>query len=176
MSAKTVRTIVDSFFHNTRTSSEDVIIKYKKEKGGPYVDLTWRELEGLVVPFASGLIGLGMAPGDRLAILSFNRLEWIVSDLGCMLAGGVVAPIYHTNTPDQCAYVIQDSGARFVVVEDAAQLAKILSKADKLENLERIIIIEGERPGRRRESHLLQRTTEAGSGTPRVGWTPESPG
>jgi long-chain acyl-CoA synthetase len=164
VSAKIVKTIVDSFLDNACAFPDDVIIKRKKEKGGPYVDLTWHELENLVVSFASGLIGLGMAPGDRLAILSFNRLEWIVSDLGCMLAGGVVAPIYHTNTPDQCAYVIQDSGARFVVVEDAAQLAKILSKTDELENLERIIIIEGEAPESAEKvislSELLKQGTE----------------
>jgi len=161
---KTVRTIVDSFLDNTRTFPDDVILKYKKEKGGPYVDLTWHELESLVVPFASALIGLGMAAGDRLAIVSFNRLEWIVSDLGCMLAGGVVAPIYHTNTPDQCAYVIQDSGARFVVVEDTAQLAKILGKSDKLENVAHIIIIEGEAPEDAEKvisfSELLKQGTE----------------
>ncbi len=78
--------------------------------------------------------------------MSFNRLEWIVADLGTMLAGGIVVPIYHTNTPDQCAYIIQDAGARFVVVEDTVQLAKVLSSIERLENLARIILIEGETP------------------------------
>jgi long-chain acyl-CoA synthetase len=140
------KTIVQSFVDNAHTFCDDVIIKYKKENGGPYVDLTWRELEAAVVSLASGLIGLGLAPGDRVAIQSFNRLEWIVTDLGTMLAGGVVVPIYHTNTPDQCAYIIDDAGARFVVVEDTVQLAKVLAKAEKLENLSQIILMEGETP------------------------------
>ena len=81
-----------------------------------------------------------------------------------MLAGGIVVPIYHTNTPDQCAYVIQDSGARFVVVEDTAQLAKILGKAEKLENLARIILIEGEAPAGAEKVISFSEATEAGNG------------
>jgi long-chain acyl-CoA synthetase len=140
------KTIVQSFVDNARAFPDDVIIKYKKEKRGPYVDLTWRELEAAVVSFASGLIGLGLAPGDRLAIQSFNRLEWIVTDLGAMLAGGVVVPIYHTNTPEQCAYILDDAGARFVVVEDRVQLAKIQARAEELKYLARIIVMEGDVP------------------------------
>ncbi len=146
MNAKTIRTITDSCIDNARTFPDDVIIKYKKDSEKPYVNVTWRELERLVFSFASGLVGLGVEPGDRLAILSFNRIEWIVADLGTMLAGGIVVPIYHTNTPDQCAYIIQDSGARFLVVEDSVQLAKILSTIESLENLAHIILIQGETP------------------------------
>ncbi len=146
MNTKAIRTITGSFIDNTRTFADDVIVKYKKDKGKPYVDVTWQELERLVFSFASGMIGLGMEAGDRLAILSFNRLEWIVADLGTMLAGGIVVPIYHTNTPDQCAYIIQDAGARFVVVEDTVQLAKVLSTIERLENLAHIILIQGETP------------------------------
>ncbi len=123
-----------------------MIVKYKKDKDEPYVDVAWQELERLVFSFASGMIGLGMEAGDRLAILSFNRLEWIVADLGTMLAGGIVVPIYHTNTPDQCAYIIQDAGARFVVVEDTVQLAKVLTTIERLENLAHIILMRGETP------------------------------
>ncbi|MGO9121764.1 MAG: AMP-dependent synthetase/ligase [Desulfomonilaceae bacterium] len=146
MNTKAIRTITGSFIENAHTFADGVIVKYKKDKGKPYVDVTWQELERLVFYFASGMIGLGMEAGDRLAILSFNRLEWIVADLGTMLAGGIVVPIYHTNTPDQCAYIIQDAGASFVVVEDTVQLAKVLSTIERLENLAHIILIQGETP------------------------------
>ena len=146
MNTKAIRTITGSFIENARTFADDVIVKCKKDKDEPYVDVTWKELERLVFSFASGLIELGMEAGDRLAILSFNRLEWIVADLGAMLAGGIVVPIYHTSTPDQCAYIIQDAGARFVVVEDPTQLAKVLSTIEGLENLAHIILIQGETP------------------------------
>ncbi len=73
MNTKLIRTITGSFIDNARTFADDVIVKYKKDKDEPYVDVTWQELETLVFSFASGMIGLGMEAGDRLAILSFNR-------------------------------------------------------------------------------------------------------
>ena len=137
------RTIVKTFIDNARSFSNDVIIKYKREKGGQYVDLTWEELRDMALSFACGLIDAGMQPGDRLAVLSFNRLEWIVADLGAILAGGANVAIYHTNTPDQCEYIIKDSGARFLVVEDNSQLAKVLAKKTLLKGLAKIVLIEG---------------------------------
>jgi long-chain acyl-CoA synthetase len=141
-----LKTLIETFTDNARTFHGDTIIKHKKEKGGGYTDLTWGELEKATTSFACGLVELGMEPGDRLAILSFNRLEWIVADLGAMLAGGVDVPIYHTNTADQCAYIVHDSGAKFIVVEDPGQLAKVQTRRKELEELEKIILLEGQAP------------------------------
>jgi len=119
------------------------IVRYRPHKGGPYADMTWAELKERASSFGTGLLGLGLEPGDRVCMLSFNRVEWIVADLGIMLAGGVNVPIYHTNTPEQCAYIVNDSGARFLVAEDAAQLKKILAVRQDLRTLEKIILFEG---------------------------------
>jgi long-chain acyl-CoA synthetase len=140
------KTIVRTFLDNAGKLANQPIIRYKKEKGGEYVDLTWEELKDSVFSFASGLVEIGMQPGDGLAILSFNRLEWIVADLGIMVAGGIVVPIYHTNTPEQCSYIIQDSGVKFILVEDEQQLAKILEKEAESAGLKKIILIEGQPP------------------------------
>jgi long-chain acyl-CoA synthetase len=132
-------------FVRDRANSEPhkTIVRYRPRKGMPYADLTWSGLKERVFSFGAGLLGLGLQPGDRVCILSFNRIEWIVTDLGIMLAGGVNVPIYHTNTPEQCAYILNDSGARFLVVEDAAQLNKILAVRKDLNALEKIILFEG---------------------------------
>ena len=143
---KTYKTLVETFMEHARRFPDTTIIKYKKEKGGPYVDVSWHELKALVVSFARGLMQLGIRPGDRVAILSYNRLEWIVADLGTMLVGGVDVPIYHTNTAEQCAYIIGDSGARFAVVEDTTQLAKIFEGGEGVGTLSGIILIKGEPP------------------------------
>ncbi len=89
------------------------------------------------------MVAIGLKPGDRLGILSANRIEWIVADLGTLLSGGIDVPIYHTNTAEQCAYIVKDSGSRFIVVEDAQQLSKVLEKRRDLKGLARIILIEG---------------------------------
>lgn len=69
----------------------------------------------------------GIARGDRVAILSENRHEWVVADFACFLLGAVVVPIYTTLTPEQAAYILRDSGARAIFVSSEKQLEKVLS-------------------------------------------------
>src|SRR5438067_1720269 len=69
----------------------------------------------------------GIAPGDRVAILSENRHEWIVADFACMLCGAVVVPIYTTLTPEQTAYILNDSGARAIFISSQKHLEKVVS-------------------------------------------------
>jgi len=140
------RSIVETFTDHARSFARDTIVKHRKERGGPFVDVTWAELEENAISFGLGLISLGLQPGDRVAILSYNRLEWIVCDMGAMLARGVDVPIYHSNTADQAAYIVRDSGSRFVIVEDAVQLAKVLQTVDELPSVEKVILIEGKAP------------------------------
>ncbi len=139
--------ITDFVDHHTATHPDMAIIKYKRANDKTYGDLTWSVLHGMVSSFAAGLIRLGLNPGDRVCILSFNRLEWIVADLGIMTAGGVNVPIYHTNTAEQCAYIMADSGAAIVVVENTEQLRKITGMNRRSAPRPKIILIEGETDG-----------------------------
>jgi long-chain acyl-CoA synthetase len=91
-----------------------------------------------------GLIDLGVKPGDRVSLLGSTRVEWTLFDFAVMSAGAIVAPIYQTNSPGECQYVIEHSGARFLVVEDEAQLEKIRQVRDQLPDLEQTIIMIGE--------------------------------
>lgn len=91
-----------------------------------------------------GLIDLGVKPGDRVSILGSTRIEWTLFDFAVMSAGAIVAPIYQTNSPGECQYVVEHSGARFIVVEDEAQLEKIRQVRDQLPDLEQAIIMIGE--------------------------------
>jgi long-chain acyl-CoA synthetase len=118
-------TIVNVLMENARQYPDRVIIKHKPQKGGSFTDLTWSELHEMAAALCAGLIDQGLEPGDRVALLSYNRLEWIVADLAVLMAGGVDVPIYHTNTAEQCQYIIKDAGAKFVVVEDQVQLEKV---------------------------------------------------
>lgn len=137
------KTIPELFLESALRFGPKKILKYKSEKGSRYLDLSWAELKTLAEDFAAGLVSIGMEAGDRVAILSYNRLEWVIADLGTMLAGGVNVPIYHTSTADQTAYIIKDSGAKFIVVEDKDQLEKVLSKKNEFGQLSKIILIKG---------------------------------
>ena len=78
---------------------------------------------------ALGLIALGRQKGDAIALLSSSRAEWVQADFAIFSPGGITVPIYPSYPPDLVAYVIGDSGARTVFVEDASQLAKVLEVA-----------------------------------------------
>src|SRR5207244_9055424 len=78
----------------------------------------------------SALRSWGISRGDRVAILSENRHEWVVADFACMLLGAVVVPIYTTLTAEQTCYMLRDSGARAIFVSSVRHLEKVLSVLD----------------------------------------------
>jgi long-chain acyl-CoA synthetase len=110
-------------------------------------DGTWHawsftELGTAVRELARGLAALGLEPGDRVALLGETRPEWTLADAALLAAGFVVVPVYHTNSPEECRYVVDHSGARAIVVENAAQLEKIESVRGELPGLEHIVSME----------------------------------
>ena len=68
---------------------------------------------------------MDLQAGDRVAILSDSRAEWVQCDLGIMAAAGITVPIYASSTPDQAAYILQNSGATALFTDTSAQLDKI---------------------------------------------------
>lgn len=135
--------LTDLMDRHAASNPHRTIIRYKREKGGSYEDLSWQSLKDMVTCCAAGFVKLGLEPGDKVCILSYNRLEWIIADLGIMAACGVNVPIYHTNTPEQCAYIINDSNAGIVVVENREQLDKIKNAFPDLLQRPKIIVIDG---------------------------------
>src|SRR4051794_34877036 len=112
------------------------------KRGDEWAEVSYRQLAEIVSEIARGLIGLGLESGDRVALLCTTRIEWTFADFGITSAGGVVVPVYPTNSPDECAWVAGDSEARFVICEDAGQVAKIEAVRDTLPRLEAIVAIE----------------------------------
>ena len=90
---------------------------------------------------ARGLRALGIGPGDRVALLSSTCPEWTLADCAVLAAGATVVPIYHTNSPEECGYVLAHSEARVVICEDAAQLAKIAAVRGDCPALEHVIVM-----------------------------------
>src|SRR5256885_3607706 len=90
--------------------------------------ISWREAARQVAALAAGLKHIGLQPGDRVALVSENRPEWLIADLGIMAAGCVTVPTYTTNTTRDHTHVLGNSGARAVIVSNA-KLAKNLIPA-----------------------------------------------
>ena len=111
-------------------------------RGGSWHDWSFSELGNAVRELARGFAALGIEPGDRVALLGETRPEWTLADAALLAAGCVVVPVYHTNSPGECQYVVEHSGARAIVVEDTAQLEKIEAVRDQLPGLEHIVSME----------------------------------
>ncbi len=112
-----------------------------------FTGVSWSEALGPARAIASGLRSFGMAPGDRAAILSNTRLDWILGDLGLLCAGGVTTTIYPSSTAEECRFILEDSGARFAFVETEAQAAMVGSLRARLPSLEKVIVFDGKGGG-----------------------------
>jgi long-chain acyl-CoA synthetase len=119
----------------------------KFARGGEWTEMSYAELGNAVRDIACGLMAVGVEPGDRVSILSGTRYEWTLADLAALCAGAVVAPIYHTNSPDECRYVLEHAGSRVVFCEDAEQVAKVRQVADACPALEQIVVLDGTADG-----------------------------
>ena len=106
-----------------------------------WVPVSSQELYRDVAGVARALSQWGLVKGDRLAILSENRLEWAVTDFASLLLGLAVVPIYSTLTAQQTAYILRDSGARVVAVSTEKQLEKVLSIKDQTA-IEKIVLMD----------------------------------
>jgi long-chain acyl-CoA synthetase len=117
---------------------------FRHHDGTRWVTLTWREADVAAREIAAGLVGRGVGPGDRVCVVAQTCLDWILCDVGILLAGGVTVPIYPSNTAEQCEYIVRDAGAKIVVVEDASQLEKLLGARDHLLTVASIVCMGGD--------------------------------
>src|SRR3954464_11791255 len=98
------------------------------KRDGEWRSISWAEAARQVAALAAGLKRIGLQPGDRVALVSENRPEWLIADLGIMAAGCITVPTYTTNTIRDHAHVLGNSGARAVIVSQQ-KLAKNLIPA-----------------------------------------------
>lgn len=117
---------------------EGTALKFQRD--GEWTEISYAELGEHVKANAKGLLALGIEPGDRVAILGETSAEWTLADLAALCIGAVVAPIYHTNSPDECRHVLEDSEAKLVFCEDAEQLGKIEEVMDDVPAVEHLVV------------------------------------
>jgi long-chain acyl-CoA synthetase len=111
--------------------------------GDRWVDVSWRALGEEVRELALGLVALGRQTGDAVGLLSQSRAEWVRADFAIFSAGCVTIPIYPSYPAEGIAYILQDSGARTLIVEDVGQLDKALEAARQTPGLESIVVMDG---------------------------------
>jgi long-chain acyl-CoA synthetase len=134
------RTIADLLALAARQYVDRVALRHKRD--GAWQDVTYAEVGEIVSEVGRGLIALGTEPGERVCILANTRPEWTYCDFAISAAGATVVPIYPTNSPEECEWVVGNSEARAVVCEDASQVAKIVAVRDRLPQLHTIVVID----------------------------------
>ena len=129
-------TLVEVFEYVARVHPRPDTLNYKRD--GRWNAISSDELLRRAGRIAAGLYALGVRRGDRVAILSESRAEWTLTDAGCLFAGAIDVPIYPTLTPSQVRYILKDSGARVLVVQNEEkflQVREILADCPAIEQL-----------------------------------------
>ena len=132
--------LVAMFFTRAREKG-DAPFLWAKDKG-QWRSISWHEAARQVARLAAALKRLGLDPGDRVMLVSENRPEWLISDLAIMAAGCVTVPTYTTNTDRDHQHIVDDSGARAVIVSTQKLARTLLPAAIRSNSCEHVVGIE----------------------------------
>ena len=136
----TTKTVALRVRDRAQRTPERVALRHKDF--GIWQDITWADYWNDIVTVAHALLALGVEPGDRVAVHSENRPEWLISDLATVAVRATTMGLYPTNPTDEVKYLLENSGTKILIAEDQEQVDKALAVADQLPTLERIIYVE----------------------------------
>lgn len=133
-------TVVTRVKHRAATTPNQIALRAKDF--GIWQEVDWAGYWANVELVGHALLALGVQPGDRVAIHSENRREWLYADLGIVAARGITVGLYPTNPASEVAYLLSHSGARILIAEDQEQVDKALLVLEDTPDLERIVYLE----------------------------------
>ncbi len=134
------KTIPENFFQIAQAKPNKKALIFKKN--GVFFNLKYGELARKVNELAASLQKMGIKKGDRIAILSNNRPEWVITDLAVLSIGGILTPIHSTLSPRIINYVLRHSESKILFVSDSSLLNKIICFQEELPELKKIVAIE----------------------------------
>lgn len=117
-------------------------IAIRQKDFGIWKPLSWADYWQRACHVGMGLRALGLSPGGRVAIVSDNRVEWLLTQLGAGVVGGVAVGVYSTSPAEEMGYVLEHADVELVVCEDQEQTDKVLQVASRLPLLRRIVMME----------------------------------
>ena len=132
---------INHVFRNRAATYGDRLAVEKKRRGR-WESATWSQYYDRSRALGLGLAALGVKKGDRVALISDNRLEWLYTDMGALGVGACLVPIYTTLTAEEVAYIVGDAEARVLVAEDSVQIEKALYAADQCPALRTVVALD----------------------------------
>jgi long-chain acyl-CoA synthetase len=137
--------LVTMFFARAKEKGDSPFLWAKK--GGEWRSTSWAEAADKVARLAAALKRIGLERGDRVMLVGENRPEWLISDLAIMAAGCITVPTYTTNTERDHQHILDDSGARAVIVSTQKLAKTLLPAAIRTTGCEHVVTIESVRSG-----------------------------
>jgi len=137
---KSIGNLPTLFFDQAERFGERSFLWSKRD--GEWRSLSWTETAEQVTALARGLLALGVAPGDRVGLVSDNRPEWLIADVAIMSVGAITVPAYTTNSTDDHHYMLCDSGAKGVIVSTRALAELTLPAAQQCPDTEFAVCIQ----------------------------------
>jgi long-chain acyl-CoA synthetase len=128
---------------------------HREKDFGIWLSYSWADWYEHAKLIGLGLISMGFGRGDVAAILSEDNKEWLYADLGIQCAGGIVTGVYTTDAASQLAYIVNDSGTKFLFLENDEQLDKYLEVRDQMPGLVKVIVFDPEGLHDFRDSNVI---------------------
>jgi long-chain acyl-CoA synthetase len=150
-------------------------VRYKEAGAEGWTQKTFAEVGETVERLSLGLMALGVEKGDKVSILANTRPEWSYYDFAALSAGATVVPIYQTNSPEECRYVLENSDAKAVIVEDSEQLAKIREVRDACPKLEHVVLMTGSSEDTISTDELIERGAGMDASDWKARWSSVTP-
>ncbi len=142
--------LAQMFYTTCQTFGDKVGMMFKK--GGSYQSIRYKEIQETVTRLANGLAALGVQKGDKVVLLSENRVEWSWSDYAVLSNGAATVPIYPTLLAPHIKFITNNSDAKVMIVSNDHQLAKVMEVLDDLPRVEHLVIID---PGEIQHDKLI---------------------
>jgi long-chain acyl-CoA synthetase len=117
-------------------------VAIRQKQFGIWCPWNWREYYDRACALGLGFRAMGLAEGGHVAVISENRVEWVLAQLGAGLVGAITIGIYPTSPSNEVAYVLEHSDTEIVICEDQEQVDKVLERQHELPKLRRIVVIE----------------------------------
>ena len=136
-----METTINEVFRN-RTHRYGDRVAVEKKRDGAWERASWNQYYDASRAVGMALVSLGVRKGDRVALVSENRLEWLYTDMGSLGIGACLVPVYTSLTAEEVSYITEDSGARVLVVENDEQLAKARSALEACPALETVVVMD----------------------------------
>lgn len=147
--AEQAGTLDGLFFERVRRTPEGVAYRTYDKGAGDWLETRWREMAEEVSRWQQAIEGEGLKAGERVAVLLRNGEEWVAFDQAALAAGLVVVPLYTDDRPDNIAYILKDSAARALLIQDIGRWRRLAPALKGNDHLKRVLVLADPRQGER---------------------------